>query len=84
MAFGQWTLIDAPGEDQRQALEALDLLPNTAVLPHFSTYGRRWVPSARQALGPAARLVGIDERTAYVNDGKAWKVLGTGDVHLEI
>ena len=84
MAFGEWTLVEAPGKDQRRPLEALGLLPYTAVLPHFSTSGRGWIPSVRQVLGPAARLVGIDERTAYIKDGEDWNVLGQGDVHLEI
>src|SRR6478672_9235448 len=51
MAFGEWTLIRdrMPGDDRRRYLPALGLVPNVAVLPHFETFGHRWVESAASA-----------------------------------
>ena len=48
MAFGEWTLVRErmPGDDRRRYLPALGLVPRIAVLPHFETFGHRWVESA--------------------------------------
>ena len=83
MAFGEWTLIRGrmPGDDQRQYRPALGLVPGVAVLPHFETFGHRWVESARAA---APRddvvLLGIDERSAAVWHGGTWTAYGPGTV----
>lgn len=80
MALCEWTLIRAgwPNRTQRREAAALDVVPGTAVLPHYDTFGHRWVDSAAQAL-PAAVLLGIDERSAAVWDG-AWRAVGPGRV----
>lgn len=78
MALGRWTL----DPTSQQPYEALDLLPDAAVLPHYSQYGQGWIPAARRALGPQAWLLGLDERTALVHDGQAWRVMGPGEVHV--
>jgi hypothetical protein len=54
---------------------------DTAVLPHFETFGHRWVESAEQAL-PGATLLGIDERSAAVWRDARWHAMGPGVVTL--
>jgi cyanophycinase len=83
MAFGEWTLVRQrmPGDERRRYAPALVLVPRVAVLPHFETFGHRWVESA---LETAPRrdvvLLGIDERTAAVRERGRWRVLGDGGV----
>lgn len=83
MALGEWTLIRDrhPGDDRRAYRPALALVPGLAVLPHFETFGNRWVPSA---IAGAPRddvvLLGIDERTAAVRTEGAWRAMGPGGV----
>lgn len=83
MALGEWTLIRdrMPSDDRRQYRPALGLVPGIAVLPHFDTFGHRWVDSA---LAAAPRddvvLVGIDERSAAVWQDGTWRTYGPGGV----
>jgi cyanophycinase len=83
MALGEWTLIRGrfPGDDHRAYRPALGLVPGVAVLPHFETFGHRWLPSA---LADAPRddvvLLGLDERTAAVWTDGAWRAMGPGAV----
>ena len=85
MALGEWTLVRErmPGDDRRRYLPALGLVPRLAVLPHFETFGHRWVGSAE---GAAPRsdvvLLGIDERTAALRHDGAWRAFGDGGVTL--
>jgi cyanophycinase len=80
MALCSQTLIRAgwPDRTQRRPTGALGVVPGTAVLPHYDTFGHRWVESARSAL-PGAILLGIDERTAAIWDGD-WTAAGPGAV----
>jgi cyanophycinase len=82
MALGEWTLIRArrPGDARREPRPALAVVPGIAVAPHWSTFGRRWLPSAREALPPDATIVGIDERTAALWTDGQWRVRGPGKV----
>ena len=82
MALCQWTLIRRtwPHSTDRRDEEALDVVPNTAVLPHYDTFGQRWIESASAAL-PDAVLLGLDERTAAVWDG-SWRAVGPGKVAI--
>ena len=83
MAFGEWTLIKErmPGDERRRYAPALGLVPGVAVLPHYDTFGHRWVESA---LASAPRddvvLVGPDERTAALWRPAGWSALGEGAV----
>lgn len=83
MAMGEWTLVRdrMPGDDRRRYAAALGVVPGVAVLPHFETFGHRWVDSARAA---APRddvvLVGVDERSAAVWQDGAWRAFGPGAV----
>jgi len=82
MALGEWTLVRErmPGDDRRRYVPALGLVPRVAVLPHFDTFGHRWVPSAEEAApGRDVVLLGVDERSAAIHDG-AWRALGDGGV----
>jgi cyanophycinase len=83
MALGEWTLIKErmPGDDRRRYAPALGLVPKVAVLPHFETFGHRWVESAL-ASAPAddVILLGVDERTAALWRPGGWTALGDGGV----
>jgi cyanophycinase len=64
--------------------EGLGLVPNTCVLPHHNTFGKRWATQLSTRL-PDAVLLGIDERTGMIDDGerkKTWTVYGQGAVTL--
>jgi cyanophycinase len=85
MAFGEWTLIRdrMPGDDRRRYRQALGLIAGIAVVPHFDTFGARWVDASLEA---APRddviLLGLDERTAAVFVDGGWWVEGAGTVSL--
>jgi cyanophycinase len=73
-----------PGKGQ--VIEGLGLVPNSCVLPHHNTFGKRWAPLLSEQL-PNAVLLGIDERTGMLDDGDAgrkrgWRVYGQGSVTL--
>jgi cyanophycinase len=83
MALGEWTLVRErmPGDDRRRYLPALGLVPGVAVLPHFETFGRRWVESAERAAPRSdVVLLGVGERTAALHVDGAWRALGDGCV----
>lgn len=81
MALCSHTLIRAswPNRFNRRPLEALGVVPNTAVAPHYETFGHRWVDSARREL-PGVTLLGIDERSAAVWAKDGWRAAGPGEV----
>ena len=81
MALCSHTLIRAgwPDRTQRRAATALGVVSGTAVLPHYDTFGHRWVDSARRAV-PGATLLGIDERSAAVWRDDEWTAAGPGAV----
>ena len=83
MALGEWTLVRErmPGDDRRRYLPALGLVPRVAVLPHFETFGHRWVEGAERAAPRSdVVLLGIGERTAALHVDGAWRALGVGGV----
>ena len=81
MALCSHTLIRAswPNRFNRRPSDALGLLPDTAVLPHFDTFGHRWIESARRELQDVT-LLGIDERSAALWTGGEWRAAGPGAV----
>jgi cyanophycinase len=81
MALCSHTLVRAswPNRFNRRPIDALGLLPSTAVLPHFETFGHRWVESA-QAAAPGTTLLGIDERSAALWLKDEWRAVGPGSV----
>jgi cyanophycinase len=84
MALGAWTLLRGfGGSEPRRYVPALGLVPRSAVLPHFDTFGHRWADDA-VATAPDADtvLIGLDERTAAVWHEDAWRAMGTGGVTI--
>jgi cyanophycinase len=81
MALCSHTLVRVkwPNSYNRRPVDALGLLPKTTVLPHFDTFGSRWVESAKVS-APDLCLLGIDERCAVVWDGAQWLAAGQGAV----
>src|SRR5215216_4802163 len=63
--------------------EGLNLLPNSLILPHHDTFGKSWAPQLLKKR-PDVTLIGIDEQTGMINDGKdqGWNVYGRGVVTL--
>jgi cyanophycinase len=63
----------------------LGVFPGTNLAPHWDAV-EAYVPGLGEvlvsSLGPPARLVAVDERTAMVGDGRRWSVLGAGGVHV--
>ena len=85
MALGERTLVRKayPGHAERRYKPALDVVARVAVAPHFETFGHRWVDSA--LVEPPADdvvIVGIDERSAMLWDGRAWTARGPGRVTI--
>ncbi len=81
MALSSHSLIRAtwPKRFTRRPIEALGIVPDTAVLPHFETFGHRWIESAESEL-PGTTLLGIDERSAAVWMRDEWSAYGPGSV----
>jgi cyanophycinase len=61
----------------------LGYVPHACVLPHYNTFGQRWVARLTELL-PSAWLVGIDEETGMLDqaDGRQWRIYGQGGVTL--
>lgn len=81
MALCAHTLIRRtwPNRFERRPTDALGAVPNAAVLPHFETFGHRWIESARREL-PDVTLIGVDERSAAVWQDGIWHARGPGGV----
>jgi cyanophycinase len=81
MALCSHTLIRAswPNRFNRRPADALGVVPETAVLPHYDTFGHKWVESAEREL-PGTTLLGIDERSAALWIEDAWRAAGPGAV----
>jgi len=68
-------------------VEGLGLVPNACVLPHHNTFGKGWAERLAKQL-PNVVLLGIDEQTGMIDDGKndspeaTWRVYGQGVVTL--
>ena len=64
-------------------VEGLNLVPNSLVLPHHDTFGKRWAPKLLKEI-PNVILLGIDEETGMIDDGEnnTWTVHGRGGVTL--
>jgi cyanophycinase len=81
MALCSHSLIRAtwPNRFTRRPTDAIGLVPDTAVLPHFETFGHKWLESATREL-PGTTLLGIDERSAAVWVKAEWRATGPGSV----
>ncbi|MEO8744250.1 MAG: Type 1 glutamine amidotransferase-like domain-containing protein [Candidatus Dormibacter sp.] len=81
MALCSHTLIRAtwPNRFNRRPADALGVVPDTAVLPHYDTFGEKWIESAQREL-PGTTLLGIDERSAALWSEGGWRVAGPGAI----
>jgi cyanophycinase len=81
MALCSHTLIRAgwPNRFNRRPTDALGVVPDTALMPHFDTFGHRWVESAQREL-PGKTLLGVDERSAAMWIDEGWRAAGPGGV----
>ena len=81
MGLCSHTLIRAgwPDPTNRRPVDALGVVPNTAVIPHYEKFGPRWMESARREL-PGVTLLGLGERTAAVWTDGEWVAAGPGAV----
>jgi len=68
-----------PNRFDRRPADALGVVPGAAVLPHFDTFGERWIESAQRELS-GVTLLGLDERTAAVWKDGVWRAAGPGAV----
>jgi cyanophycinase len=66
---------------QGEVFEGLGLVPGCCLLPHHDTFGHGWARQLRKLL-PHTTLIGIDERTAMLNNAVqgGWQVYGQGVV----
>lgn len=55
----------------------LGLFPNAVFVPHFNSYGRKWVSKIQAAI-PQALLIGVDEKVSIIGWGNDWQVYGRG------
>jgi len=69
--------------DSRKIVNGLNLVPNSLVLPHHDTFGKRWARRFTKEI-PDVTLLGIDEETGMIDDGEnnSWTVHGRGEVTL--
>jgi len=69
--------------DSGEVIEGLNLVHNSLVLPHHNRFGKGWAERLLKQI-PNVTLIGIDEQTGVINDGRdgAWTVHGAGDVTL--
>ncbi len=65
-----------------KVVDGLNLVQNAIVLPHHNTFGRSW--ASRLLEISQVTLIGIDEQTGMLNDGKngTWNVYGRGEITL--
>jgi cyanophycinase len=77
MALCEYVFDPASGE----VIPGLGSVSNACVMPHHDTFGHRWAERLSAAL-PEAILLGIDERTAMIQEvvGGSWLVTGQGGV----
>ncbi len=70
--------------ERGQVIEGLNFVPNTCVLPHHNTFGKRWASQLTRLL-PNTVLLGIDEQTGMIDEGGVktnWRVYGRGAVTI--
>lgn len=66
-----------------EVIDGLNLVPNSLVLPHHDTFGKRWALKLIKEI-PNVTLIGIDEETGMIDDGEnnTWTIHGRGGVTL--
>ncbi len=63
--------------------DGLCLLPGTCLIPHHNQIGKKWANRLAAQL-PDTLLIGIDEQTGMIDDGRdgLWNIYGAGSVTL--
>lgn len=63
--------------------KGLNLINNSLVLPHYNSFGKKWVKGIQQKM-PTLTLIGIDEQTGMLMqpEPNQWLVLGGGQVTI--
>jgi cyanophycinase len=69
--------------NEKKVYKGLNLVPNSLVIPHHNSFGKRWAPKLLKDI-PNVTLIGIDEETGMIDDGEdgLWNVYGPGEVVL--
>ena len=69
--------------NEKKVYKGLNLVPNSLMLPHYNSFGKRWAPKLLKDI-PNVTLIGIDEETGMIDDGdnNSWNVYGRGAVTL--
>ena len=69
--------------NEGKVYKGLNLVPNSLVLPHHNSFGKRWAPKLLKEI-PNVTLIGIDEQTGMLDNGEnhSWNVYGPGEVTL--
>ena len=69
--------------ERNTVLAGLGLVPGALVIPHHNSFGASWAPRLA-AQHSAITLLGIDDRTALIDDGAAggWQVYGQGSATI--
>ncbi len=69
--------------DTKSIQNGFGLIQNSCIIPHHNGIGKSWIPDAEKLL-PGFFIIGIDEQTGMLNDGKngEWSVYGKGKVSL--
>ena len=65
----------------KKLLPGLNLIPRACVLPHHDNFGKNRAKALSEQL-PDSILIGIDEQTGMISEGKGWRVHGAGVVTL--
>ena len=63
----------------QRIMRGLNLVPKACLVPHHNTFGKDWVSSLAPSI-PRDVIVGVDEQTGLINEGKEneWTVSGKG------
>ena len=69
--------------NEGKVFKGLNLVPNSLVIPHHNSFGKRWAPKLLKEI-PNVTLIGIDEETGMIDGGESgsWTVHGRGGVTL--
>jgi cyanophycinase-like exopeptidase len=75
----------ATPRSERILRPGLRAFPGTHLGPHWDVIDR-FAPGLKafiiSRVGPKERLVGVDNDTGLVGDGRDWRVMGSGSVHV--
>jgi cyanophycinase-like exopeptidase len=68
-----------PRPDARHAVGGMAVVPGTVVIPHFERVEQGWLEAAHRE-APDHLVLGLDECTGAVWDGRGWRAHGPGRV----